>query len=100
MFGPGPFDKSKLEKINDAFKFLETFLSSTPFAAGDNLTLADLALVATVSSYDVCGYDLSPYKNVSTWYTKVKESAPGYEEANGKNVLLFKGMFESMTKGK
>lgn len=100
MFGPGPFDKAKLEKINDAFKFLEVFLSSTAYVAGDELTLADLALVATVSNYDVCGYDLSPYKNVSAWYAKVKQNAPGYEEANGKNALLFKGMFESMTKGK
>lgn len=100
MFGGASFDPAKLEKINDAFKFLEVFVSSSPFVAGDSLTLADLALVATVSNFDVCGYDLSPYKNVTAWYNKVKETAPGYEEANGKNALAFKGMFEQMTKGK
>lgn len=100
MFGGGSFDSAKYEKIQDAFKFLEIFLASTPFVAGDNLTLADLAIVATVSNFDVCGYDLSPYKNVTTWYAKVKQTAPGYEEANGKNALIFKGMFENLTKGK
>lgn len=100
MFGNASFDPAKLEKINEAFKFLDTFLAGTTFVAGNNLTLADLAIVVTVSTFDVCGYDLSPYKNVSNWYAKVKETAPGYEEANGKNVLIFKGMFEQMTKGK
>lgn len=100
MFGGGTLDPAKLEKIHEAFKFLDIFLESKPFVAGNDLTLADLAIVVTVSNFDVCGYDLSPYKNVTNWYAKVKQTAPGYEEANGKNALLFKGMFEQLTKGK
>lgn len=96
----GSYDPAKLEKINEAFKFLDGFVSTTPFTAGDSLTLADLALVATVSNFDVLGFDMSPYKNVTKWYARTKQTAPGYEEANGKNALIFKDMFDQITQGK
>lgn len=67
------------------------------YSAGNELTLADLSLVSTVSTFDVVGLDLTPYKNVSKWYQKVKATAPGYEEANGKNVQIFKQMVDHLT---
>lgn len=100
MFGGGTWDAAKLEKCNEAMKFLDMFLAKTAFVAGENLTIADLAIVSTISTYDIVGFDLSPYKNIVNWYTKVKQTAPGYEEANGKNVLIFGEMFKQMTKGK
>lgn len=84
--------------MNEAFKFLDGFLANSVYVASDSLTLADLSLVATVSTCEVIGYDLSPYKNVTRWYAKVKETAPGYEEANGKNVLIFKQMVDNLLK--
>ncbi|XP_023311254.1 glutathione S-transferase 1-1-like [Anoplophora glabripennis] len=97
-FGGASFDPEKLEKLNEAFKFLDGFLANSEYAAGDTLTLADLSLVASVSTCEVTGFDLSPYKNVNRWYGKVKETAPGYEEANGKNVLIFKQLVEQLLK--
>ncbi|CAH0545883.1 unnamed protein product [Brassicogethes aeneus] len=97
-FGGAAFDAAKLEKINDAFKFLDTFLEKSEFAAGDKLTVADLALLATVTTFEVVNYDLTPYKNVGRWLAKAKSVAPGYEEANGKNVLIFKQMVDHLTK--
>lgn len=79
-------------------KFFDTFLASSEYAAGNDLTLADLTLAATVSTYEVMDFDLSPYKNVAKWYARVKQNAPGYEEANGKNVLIFKQLVDSLTK--
>nr|WCC58228.1 glutathione S-transferase [Pharsalia antennata] len=97
-FEGAAFDPEKLNKLNEAFEFLDGFLANSEFAAGDNLTLADLSLVATVSTCDITGYDLSSYKNVSRWYDNVKETAPGYEEANGKNLLVFKQLVEQLRK--
>nr|WCC58221.1 glutathione S-transferase [Pharsalia antennata] len=97
-FGGASFDPEKLEKLNEAFKFLDGFLTDSEYAAGDKLTLADLSLVATVSTCEVIGFDLSPYKNVNRWYAKVKATAPGYEEANGKNVLIFKQLVDQLLK--
>lgn len=94
----GEYEPAKLEKINEAFKFFDGFLQNQEYAAGNTLTLADLTLVATVSTYEVVGYDLTPYPNVSKWLAKVKATAPGYEEANGKNVLIFKQLVDTLTK--
>lgn len=91
IFGGAPdYDPAARTKIDDAFKFLDIFLENSEFLAGDKLTIADLALVATVSTFDVLSYDISGYKNVNIWYNRVKDAAPGYEEANGKNALIFK----------
>ncbi|CAH1154994.1 unnamed protein product [Phaedon cochleariae] len=95
FFGDGKSDPAKFEKVNDAFKFLDIFIGNNDYSTGNNLTLADLALVSTVSTFEVMNYDLSPYKNVSRWFAKVKATAPGYEEANGKPVLAFKERVDS-----
>lgn len=97
IFGGASYDPAKLTKIEEAFKFFDTFLEGQEYAAGNELTVADLSLVATVSTFDVLGFDLSPYKNVSRWYQKVKATAPGYEEANGKNVQLFKQLVDHLS---
>ncbi|XP_074038878.1 glutathione S-transferase 1 [Leptinotarsa decemlineata] len=91
-------DPAKLEKINDAFKFLDIFIGDNDYCTGNNLTLADLALVATVSTIESMDYDISPYPNVVRWYAKVKATAPGYEEANAKGVVEFKQLVERMKK--
>lgn len=42
------------------------------------MTIADISLVATVSTLDVAGFDLSKYPNVVAWYEKCKATTPGY----------------------
>lgn len=73
-------------------------LQGQEFAAGDNLTVADLTLVATVSTFEAMNYDYTKFNNVSKWYAKVKATAPGYKELNEKNVMLFKQLVENCTK--
>ncbi|CAH1126818.1 unnamed protein product [Ceutorhynchus assimilis] len=97
-FAGVPLDPAKLEKINEALKFLDTFLEGQTYAAGDSLTVADLALVASISTFDVVGYDLAPYKNVTRWFNKIKTTAPGYKEANEDGCIEFKQLVDSLTK--
>ena len=78
--------------------FLDSFFQNDEFVAGSQLTLADLSLLATVTSFEAVNFDLSAYKNVVDWLARVKAAAPGYEEANGKGVVLFKQMVENLTK--
>ena len=98
MFGGASYDPAKLVKCEEAFKFLDVFLANSEYAAGDELTLADLSLVSTVTTFEVMGFDIGRYKNVSKWLAKVKATAPGYEEANGENVKIFKQMADALTK--
>ncbi|KAJ8945994.1 hypothetical protein NQ318_017110, partial [Aromia moschata] len=92
LLNGGSPDPAKLEKLNEALTFLDTFLAGSKYAAGDNLTLADLTLVANLATIEGIGVDITPYENITKWYDTIKTNAPGYEEINGKNLLavLFK----------
>lgn len=50
-----PFDPEKLKKVEEAIEFFEKMLEvrGGPFAAGSTITLADAALIASISSIDV-----------------------------------------------
>lgn len=65
--------------MEEAFEFLNIFLENGKFAAGDHLTVADISLVATVSSYEVASFDFSKYANVARWYSSLKNTVPGHE---------------------
>ncbi|XP_076758397.1 glutathione S-transferase 1-1-like isoform X2 [Xylocopa sonorina] len=98
IFAKEPKDQTKYEAIGTALSFLETFLEGQDFVAGKNMTLADLAIVATISTLEAMDYDLSKYKNIVRWYGKMKSEAPKYEEANNAGVKAFKELVNNMTK--
>lgn len=87
-----PADPEMFTKMEVAFDFLNTFLEGHEYAAGDSLTVADFALLATVSTYDVAGFDFSKYANVKRWYEHCKTTAPGFEE-NWEGCLELKKWF-------
>ncbi|KYQ57880.1 Glutathione S-transferase 1-1 [Trachymyrmex zeteki] len=68
------------DKMNEALTFLDKFLEGENYVAGKTLTLADLALVVTVSNFKLMDYDLSKYSNILRWYAKIKAEAPKYNE--------------------
>uniref|UniRef100_A0A0K8TV17 Glutathione-S-transferase n=1 Tax=Epiphyas postvittana TaxID=65032 RepID=A0A0K8TV17_EPIPO len=95
VFGGAPADKELLNKLEGALGFFDTFLEGHKYAVGDKLTLADLSLVATISTIDAAGISLEPYPRVEKWFKLVKETAPGYEEANEKGIQGFRALVQS-----
>lgn len=93
IFAKAPADPEKMKKMEEAFGFLEIFLTGQDFAAGDSLTLADIALVATVSTYEVAKFDISKYPHVAKWYKNCKAVTPGID-LNQQGVEAFKKYFE------
>lgn len=81
-------DPEKLKKIEEAVEFLNTFLNGNDWVVGDQVTIADIALGVTVSNIEIMGFDLSPYKNVKSWFMRVKR-LPGYER-NEEGAQAFK----------
>lgn len=79
LFAKAPANADNLKKMQDAMGFLNTFLEGHEWAAGDSMTVADIALVTTVSSYECGSFDFSKYPNVERWFAKSKKSIPGYE---------------------
>ncbi|XP_037811703.1 glutathione S-transferase 1-1 [Lucilia sericata] len=92
IFAKAPADPEKFKKMEMAMDFLNTFLKNQKYVAGDTLTVADLALLATVSTYEVAGFDFSKYTNVAKWYANAKGVAPGFDE-NWAGCLEFKKYF-------
>ncbi|XP_016968911.1 uncharacterized protein LOC108036991 [Drosophila rhopaloa] len=72
--------EEEFKKVQDAFDFLNTFLEGQEFVAGDQYTVADIAILASVSTFDALEFDLSKYPNVAKWYANAKKITPGWEE--------------------
>ena len=83
-------DPTKLEAIHGGFEFLEKFLDGHDFAVGNNITIADHSLIASVSSIEESGFvDIGKYKNVIAWSKRCKAQMPGYETENGNGARRF-----------
>ncbi|KYN34226.1 Glutathione S-transferase 1-1 [Trachymyrmex septentrionalis] len=88
-------DPAQFEKLLENFQIMNNFLEGQAYAAGDNLTIADLSLVASVTTAMIFGFDLGEYNNISDWLERIQTSAPGYEKANGEPVEIFKQMVQA-----
>lgn len=92
IFAKAPADPEKFKKIEEAFEFLNIFLGKTKYAAGDHVTVADISLIATVSSFEAAGFDFSKYASVARWYIACKTTVPGIK-INDAGVEEFKKFF-------
>ncbi|KMZ04008.1 glutathione S-transferase D7 [Drosophila simulans] len=81
IFRTGKFgDQEALDKANAAFGFLNTFLEGQEFVAGNQLTVADIVLLATVSTVEMFAFDLSKFPNVERWLKNAPKVTPGWEQ--------------------
>lgn len=73
----------KLNAINEAYSYMNTFLENQEFIAGDSLTIADFCCVSTVSTATIIiPISTERFPHLSKWYHRCK-SLPYYEEGNG-----------------
>ncbi|XP_050072029.1 glutathione S-transferase 1-like, partial [Anopheles maculipalpis] len=78
IFEGAPANESNYAKIGEALAFLETFLEGEQFVAkGKTISLADISVYATLTTFEVAGYDFSGYSNVVRWYKSVTACIPG-----------------------
>ncbi|KAL9693342.1 hypothetical protein quinque_012627 [Culex quinquefasciatus] len=76
-----PAPEGTFKQFEDALQFLETFLAQSKYLAGDSLTIADISLLATITTFKVAaGLDLSRYGNIERWYGLVSASVAGHDE--------------------
>ncbi|XP_044312947.1 glutathione S-transferase D7-like [Drosophila rhopaloa] len=73
-------DQEALDKVNTAFGFLNTFLEGQDFVTGSELTVADLVILATVSTIEMIPFDIQKFPNVERWYKNAPKVAPGWDE--------------------
>lgn len=53
IFNKAPKDQAKYESIGTALSFMEKILEGQSYVAGNNLTVADLSIVSTISTMEV-----------------------------------------------
>ncbi|KAH8289027.1 hypothetical protein KR054_004285, partial [Drosophila jambulina] len=82
------------KKIETAFEFLNTFLEGQDYVAGNQFTVADIAILSSVSTFEIVEFDISKYPNVARWYANAKKTTPGWDE-NWEGLLQIKAMIEA-----
>jgi glutathione S-transferase len=84
-------------RMKEVMGWLNSYVADGKFAAGTTqLTIADVALVATYSTIKETGaVDLSEYKDAEAWFTKCTALIPNYEKANGEGAAAFGAWFKS-----
>ncbi|XP_064549870.1 glutathione S-transferase 1-1-like [Drosophila montana] len=75
-----PADPENFKKVESAFALLNTFLEGQQYVAGKRLTIADISILASVSTVVTVGFSLSSYPNVAKWYEHVQKVTPGWDE--------------------
>ncbi|XP_075222371.1 glutathione S-transferase 1-like [Lycorma delicatula] len=72
--------EEKKLSLEEALGWVDTFLTGRPWLAGTEMTIADCACAASISSIIAVGYDISKHKKTYEWYEKCKIEMPGFNE--------------------
>lgn len=59
---------------------LSSFQSTSPFIAGDRLTIADMAIFVFAHSTTWCGVDINEFPHVRAWHDKLAQR-PAFQKA-------------------
>ncbi|XP_055546103.1 glutathione S-transferase 1-like [Wyeomyia smithii] len=94
MRGATP-DENLYKQVEQAFGYLEGFLAKSKFAAGDQITVADFALITSVSMAAAMKFDLTKYPNVERWTKLCVSTMTGYEDVSNQAKAAWKAFMES-----
>uniref|UniRef100_A0A0A9WWR9 Glutathione S-transferase 1, isoform D n=2 Tax=Lygus hesperus TaxID=30085 RepID=A0A0A9WWR9_LYGHE len=93
-----PFDDALGKTFDESLAMFEEYLTRTQWAAGDQMSIADLSLMATVTTAEAVGHDFSKYPKIKQWMDKTKSAIPDYQMANQDGVEIWKSMFANVKK--
>uniref|UniRef100_A0A0K8TUE3 Glutathione-S-transferase n=1 Tax=Epiphyas postvittana TaxID=65032 RepID=A0A0K8TUE3_EPIPO len=79
FLGETEIKESLKNDLNVTLGFLEEFLNSTKWVAGDSPTIADTSIYASLSSILAVGWDISSFPNIQRW-VKLCTTLPGFAE--------------------
>ena len=95
VFYNKPANPENYKKFEEAMGYLDGFLEGSKYVAGENLTIADLALIASVSTFAMADYPIDNHPNVKRWYATCRATVPGWEE-NQKGAEEFRPFFDKL----
>lgn len=75
-------------KIMSCLDTMESFLDGQDwFSATENVSIADLSILASLSTLVHAGLDLSYHPNLTAWYERCKELPGSEENEEGANMF-------------
>ncbi|KAG5887918.1 hypothetical protein JTB14_003015 [Gonioctena quinquepunctata] len=93
--GAKSVSKDKADAVTQGYNFLESLLERSTYVAGEKLSLADLSIIATLTSANVLVPIASNrYPKTTEWMSKM-QTLPYYEKANQTGLNKFIGMVKS-----
>ncbi|XP_063634741.1 glutathione S-transferase D7-like isoform X3 [Cydia splendana] len=78
LFHGDEYNEDNAAKLDEALGWLNTMLEGRAFVAGDNMTIADITIVVTLTNLDAFGYDFSAHDNVTKWFERTKKALEPY----------------------
>ena len=83
LMAGAPLDESKVPALKDKLKIVDDALEGKKYLVTDNRTIADLAVLVTVTTLEVVdGLEFSEFVNLKKWADGLKEELPYYAEVN------------------
>lgn len=99
VFGPvKEFDKEDEKVYKDVLHFLDKKLGENGakrFMLGNDLTIADISLAASLTFPYACGYNLHEFKHLIAYVERMKSAIPNYSAINDKPVENMKQFIQS-----
>nr|QBQ58119.1 glutathione S-transferase epsilon [Mythimna separata] len=87
----------QIQDVHDGYDILEKYLQKNKFVAGDHLTIADVSIVASISTLAVIVPVDEKYAKVNAWWNLLKEE-DWYKKANVPGLTQFEGFIKSVLK--
>ncbi|XP_046683086.1 glutathione S-transferase 1-1-like [Homalodisca vitripennis] len=78
----------KIKSLEEALGWVELFLRDNLWVAGSNLTIADTAFLASITSIAAVGYKLNKFTRILDWLGRCEKEVKGWEE-NRYGAALF-----------
>ncbi|KAI1285677.1 Glutathione S-transferase 1, isoform C [Halotydeus destructor] len=88
-------DENKKQLFRDKLKLLNGFLDGSNYVAGDNLTIADLSISASVCVLTTVDYDLTAYPNIVAYLELLGQELPYFKEVNIEPMRAFREKLEA-----
>ncbi|XP_046960269.1 glutathione S-transferase 1-like [Vanessa cardui] len=86
--------EKQLNDLHEGYSFLEGFLSKTKFVAGDNMTIADISILSSVSAMrHIIPIDDTKYPKTAAWF-KFMTSQSFFKKCAEKGSLIFGEMLK------
>ncbi|XP_061394187.1 glutathione S-transferase 1-like [Musca vetustissima] len=94
FFGCTEVSEDKIANLVKCWEIMEGFLQDHPYVCGDNMTIADLCCVATISSCnEVVPIDESKFPKFAAWFKRISQ-LPYYKDTNEVGAEELKAIFK------